>query len=229
MPTFSLVLPIHNQADIIEKVVKDIEKVLKKEKIDFELLLVENGSTDETLSTLKKLAKRNSRRRVLVAPKGYGSAVLAGLKKAQGTYVGYMPSDGQLAPDVLPKLLKLVEIGMFDLAKIRRVNRETVWRTWRSKIFNFLTNRLYGNLRMWDINGSPRVFRRSLLRKLRLQSLDSFIDVEFAVKAKRLSLRIIEIPVANLPRLGGKSTVGLATILEFLRHLFTYRPSAMLD
>lgn len=223
MPTFSLVLPIHNQAETIATVVKDIERVLEKDKIDFELVLVENGSTDETLPILSKLAKSSSRRQVLVAPMGYGSAVIAGLREARGNYVGYMPSDGQLSPDVLPKLLKLVELDICDVAKIRRVNRESTIRFIRSRIFNWLARIVLGNLRVWDINGSPRVFKRSQLEQMRLTYKDSFIDTEFAVKARHLNLRIIEIPVANLPRLGGKSTVGLHTILEFLRNLILYR------
>lgn len=227
MPILSLVLPIHNQVETIVSVANDISKVLNRAKIDYEIILVENGSTDGTLRVLKTLAKKNKRCRVLIAPKGYGSAVLAGLAQTKGKYVAYMPSDGQLSPVVLPKLLALVQSGKCDMAKIRRVNRESTVRLIRSKVFNLLTTLLFGDFKIKDINGSPRIFSRSLLKKLNLTYRDSFIDTEFAVKARQLKLRIIEVEVKNLPRLGGKSTVGVHTVLEFLRNLIIYRFSGL--
>ena len=75
MIELSLILPVHNEADIIGLVYKDIRHILDRLKIGYECILVENGSTDDTLGVVNKLAKRFANTKVIVAPKGYGSAV----------------------------------------------------------------------------------------------------------------------------------------------------------
>lgn len=220
----SLVLPVHNQAEIIESVVKEIVKVINSIGIGYEILMVENGSSDKTLYVLKQLTKKNNKLKYLVAPKGYGSAVIAGLKKSHGDYVSYMPSDGQLDPKLLIELWGLVTSSNYDMVKIRRITREGPIRFWRSKIFNILA-------RSWhsipnsisDINGSPRIFKRKWLKELDLTYIDSFIDTELAVKANYLHWRIKEISANTLPRVGGKSTVNYRTVIEFLRNILTFR------
>lgn len=220
----SIVLPIHNQEIIITPVVASIAKVLKPLPITYELVLVENGSIDHTLTTLQQLEKKYPQVKTIIAPKGYGSAVIAGLKQTKGTYVSYMPSDGQLSTGLLLQLFKIITRNDFDLVKIRRVTRESWIRTIRSKIFNILTRCLHPIPdTIQDINGSPRIFKRVWLKKLNLRYTDSFIDTEMAVKAHLLKWNIKEIPAPTLPRLGGKSTVNYKTIIEFLQNLATFR------
>lgn len=218
----SLVLPVHNQETIITPVVQEINQVLKKAGIKNEIILVENGSTDNTLTVVKNLARRYKNIKSLTAPKGYGSAIIAGLALSRGRFVSYMPSDGQLDPKLIPKLFKLIKSGRYDLVKIKRVTRESFIRTIRSKIFNFLSSLLF-KIPVSDINGSPRIFLRKWLPILDLQYKDSFIDCEMAIKAYFLKWKIKEIPAQTLPRLGGKSTVNFRTIIEFLKNLLAYR------
>lgn len=218
----SLVLPVHNQETIITSVVQKINQVLKKAGIKNEIILVENGSTDNTLIVIKNLAKKYKNIKGLVAPKGYGSAILAGLAISKGKFVSYMPSDGQLDPKLLPKLFNLIKSGKYDLVKIKRVSRESLIRTIRSKVFNILA-RLFFKIPVLDINGSPRIFERKWLPILDLQYQDSFIDCEMAIKANFLNWKIKEIPAKTLPRLGGKSTVNIKTVIEFLINIASYR------
>ena|SRR3989344_4128563 len=222
MPELSLILPVVNEERIISEVVADIEKVLINESIDYEILLVENESKDNTLSVIKKLAKKNKRIRVAEAKRGYGSAVLTGLTAACGTYVSYMPSDGQIDANILGKLFDKVKTGKYDLVKIKRTNRENIQRFLRSKVFNALVHLLFA-VDTWDVNGSPRIFLRDKLKILNLTYADSFIDTEFAVKAHLLDWKIREIPMRNLRRIGGKSTVRMGTIFEFIRNLLLFR------
>jgi len=227
MSEFSLVLPVVNEADIIEAVVREIEHVLRAEKINYELILVENQSTDDTLRVLRKLSKNNSRIQIVETRRGYGSAVLAGLQKANGKYVGYMPSDGQIDPKILPDLLKYAKSKNYDLVKVRRKTRENIIRFLRSRIFNILAHLLF-HIPTWDINGSPRIFLRTALPTLELSFRDSFIDTEFAIKAKLLNWKIKELPIYNRDRIGGESTVSIKTVVEFVKNLFSYRFSSSL-
>lgn len=222
MPEFSLILPVVDEEKIIGKVVADIEKVLKNESIDYEIILVENESKDNTPEVIKDMAGKNKRLKVTETKRGYGSAVLAGLKKASGEYISYMPSDGQIEAAILGKLWQEIKKGKYDLVKIKRLNRESFMRSLRSKIFNLLAHLLF-TIDMSDINGSPRIFLREKLKTLDLAFKDSFIDTEFAVKAHLLGWKIKEIPMRNLERIGGKSTVSVGTIFEFLKNFWLFR------
>lgn len=222
MPELSLVLPVVDEEDIITGVVADITSLLTNESIDFEIILVENESKDNTLSVIEKLARKDKRIKVARTKRGYGSAVLAGLKIANGCYVSYMPSDGQIDASILGQLWQEIKKDKYDLVKIKRLNRESFPRFLRSKMFNLLARLLFA-IDIRDINGSPRIFRRNKLPVLDLSYLDSFIDTEFAVKAHLLGWKIKEIPMRNLERKGGKTTVNIGTILEFLKNFLIFR------
>ncbi len=219
----SLVLPIHNQGSFIQVVVAEIVKVLDSTRLSFEIILVENGSTDHTYSVLQNMAENDPRMKLIVASQGYGSAIIAGLGHSEGEWVSYMPSDGQISASVLVELIREMQLEQFDVVKIRRISRESQVRFIRSKVFNILGNLIFGRLPVLDINGSPRIFKREGLRILKLSFKDSFIDVEFARKAKYLKWKIKEVPAETLPRAGGKSTVSFKTVIEFLRNMIQYR------
>ena len=228
MPKLSLILPVLDEENIIEKVVADIISILTKIPLDYEIILVENGSKDKTLEVIKKLEKKNKRIKVVITQKGYGSSVLKGLEAASGEYVSYMPSDGQIDNEILPVLYKEIQTGKYDLVKIKRSNRENLIRLIRSKVFNILA-RLIFPITVSDINGSPRIFKKDKLSILDLRYKDSFIDTEFAVKASLLNWKIQEIPMKNLERVGGKYTVSINTVFEFLHNLYNFRFSHELD
>lgn len=220
MIDFSLVLPVQNQAKITAKVVKKIIKVLKEYKINYQLVMVENGSTDKTLTVLKQLARENSHIKVTVSDPGYGRAVIHGLHQADGKYVCYMPSDGQCDKTVLPKVFEKAK--KTDLVKVFRTSRESVLRFNVSKVFNFLANTLF-SLKVKDINASPTCFLNNKLNTLKLISPDSFLDTELLIKAKYLKWNIVRIPMKNFKREGGKSTVKPPIVLEFLRNMLEWK------
>lgn len=218
----SLILPVHNEATIIGSVLPEMLRVFKKTAPSYECILVENGSTDNTPEVVSGLAKKFEHTRVVTAPKGYGSAVLAGLTVARGTYVCYMPSDGQIDLTVIPKLWRLIQTGDWHVVKVRRVTRESWDRQITSSFFSLFVSMMFGIPR-YDVNGSPRILLRSDMKKLRLNHTDSFIDTEFAVNATALGWNIKEIPMRTLPRRGGISTRSWRTYWEFIKNLYTFR------
>lgn len=222
MINLSLILPVHNQEGIIEPVFKKILSVLDTLHIQYECILVENGSTDRTKNAVVRLAKKYPHSKALTAPIGYGSAVITGLRKAKGMYVCYMPSDGQIDLSVLPPLWRTITSGAWDMVKVRRITRETVGRYVFSWCLSHLVATLF-SIPAWDLNGSPRIFSRTKLPRLALSHKDSFIDIEFAVKAYRLNWKIKEFPMHTLPRYGGTSTRSWRTFVEFLKNIWLYR------
>ncbi len=222
MKSLSLVLPVWNEETFIADVVEDIVKTLEENKVDYELLLVENGSSDASLQVIQNLNKRNPRCRVVIQPKGYGSAVIGGLRKATMELVAYMPSDGQIEPGVLIDLLRIMDSGKYDLAKINRVRRESAFRTYLSYLFNFLTRMLFG-LSSKDINGSPKIFSAKWVPILNLKSTENLVDTEMMAKASRLKLKVYEIETQSHQRKAGKSHVNLRTIVQFFSELIQLR------
>lgn len=221
----SLTLPIHNEEDIIEKVVEEVIQSLNKCKITYEILLIENGSKDKSLEKLVILSKKHKNVRYYISPQGYGSAILKGLKESKGRYVGYMPSDGQVDLSILQKLIN--NVSRYDLVKVKRVTRENFGRTLISLTFN-LTIAILFNSRLLDINGDPRIFLRKELKTLKLKSKDSFIDAEFTIKLSKLNWSVLEIPIKNIERYGGKSTRHFGTFLEFFKNIYAYKFSPIL-
>lgn len=221
----SLTLPIHNEEDIIEKVVEEVIQSLNKCKITYEILLIENGSKDKSLEKLVILSKKHKNVRYYISPQGYGSAILKGLKESKGRYVGYMPSDGQVDLSILQKLIN--NVSRYDLVKVKRVTRENFGRTLISLTFN-LTIAILFNSRLLDINGDPRIFSRKELKTLKLKSKDSFIDAEFTIKLSKLNWSVLEIPIKNIERYGGKSTRHFGTFIEFFKNIIEYKFSPIL-
>lgn len=221
-PDFSLVLPVQNQAAITAAVTATIVAVLEKNQINYELVMVENGSSDNTLAVLNQLAKTNTRIKIFSCPSGYGRAVVYGLNRARGKYLAYMPSDGQCDPLVLPRVYKTITQPSVDLVKVFRTSRESLLRKVVSRGFNLLINLVFG-LKVKDINASPTGFAQAKLKLLKLKSPDSFLDTELLIKARRLNWQIVRLPMKNLKRAGGRSTVKPKIILEFFRNMWHWR------
>ena len=222
MIELSLILPVHNEEKIIKPVFIKIKKVLDKLDILYECILVENGATDKSLKVIKKLAQNDKKTKAIVATKGYGSAILAGLGIAKGKYVSYMPSDGQIDLQVFPQLWKLAKNDKWQMIKIKRTTRESFQRLFISYTFSSIVKLLF-NTPFLDINGSPRIFLKKHLKALDLQSQDSFIDAEFTIKAHLLDWHIKEIPMQTLSRFGGRSTRNWRTFAEFFHNLWKFK------
>lgn len=222
----SVILPVHNEADIIESVVEKINNTLITLTTTYEIILVENGSTDNSWSICHKLITQNRHIRAQRSSVGYGAAVLKGLNSAQGEYVCYMPSDGQIELNVFPDLWSQIQSGQYELVKIKRSTRESWIRSFVSFSFSQLMRAMFHTYNI-DINGSPRIFRKDALATLQLSATDSFIDAQFAIRMHQLSWRVKEIPMPTLLRAGGSSTRSWKTFAEFFANIITYKRNAL--
>lgn len=228
MVNLSLILPVHNEENIIIPVYLSIKKTLDRLKISWECILVENGSLDHSLKVIKKIALNYKNTKAIVSPKGYGCAVLAGLNIAKGKYLCYMPSDGQTDLKDFPKLWQLINTGKWEVVKIKRLQRESFFRLITSLSFSLITKLLF-QIPFLDINGDPRIFLKKHFVALNLKSKDSFINAEFTIKAHLRGWRFKEIPVKTLPRAGGISTRNLHTFLEFFVNLWKLKTGKELE
>ncbi|MBN2518228.1 MAG: glycosyltransferase family 2 protein [Candidatus Altiarchaeota archaeon] len=224
-PELSLVVPCYNEGRNIESVANGLASEFRRDGIDYELVLVDNGSRDNTRAVIEGLQKKNPRIKLAVVERniGYGWGIITGLKQANGIFVGYAWADNQVPVEKTAEIFKKLKEENLDLCKATRVKRHDGL---RRKIESFGYNRMFKlmfRVEVSDINGCPKIMRRELYEKTDPKSKDWFIDAEFILRASQLGKRIGEVPVVFNERKDGKSNVSFITVLEFLKNMVQYR------
>lgn len=215
-PTVSIILPIHNQADHVVSVVGEYQVALLDLPVPWEIILVENGSRDQSAMLCTELAARHSNVRALSADRaGWGRAVRAGLAAARGEFLCYTNSARTSADD----LRRALDIGMSRPDRILKAERKQgrAWlRALGSELYNLEARLLFG-LRLRDINGTPKLFHRRFAALLEMQRDDDLIDLEFCMICRRHGYSIAPFDMASRPRHGGRSTTGWKTATRLYR------------
>lgn len=221
----SLVIPAYNEANNLRDVVSNLHDKLSNAGYSFEIIVVDDGSLDKTpdlLATLEREIPTLRHTRVKLR-RGYGNAIITGLSMAYGDVLGWMHADKQSGADTLIGVYNKLRDESLDLSKATRVARgESMFRLFRSRVYNMLFRVLFGNS-CNDINGTPKLFRRSLYEKLNLSSRDWFIDPEIVIKAIRHGSKIGEVEIHWGARTAGSSKVRMTASFEFLKNMFRYK------
>jgi dolichol-phosphate mannosyltransferase len=202
----SLVIPLYNEAGNILPLVGSCVDVLNARGREYEIILVDDGSTDATAAEIAEARLRWPRCGVLKRPHaGQAAALLAGLKAARGDLLLTLDGDGQNDPQDFPALLDLVESGQFDLACGWRVDRhDSVLRHVMSRLANGVRRRFLAD-GVHDAGCQLRVMRRAVRDALfPFELMQSFIPA-IAVAA---GFRVGELPVRHHPRRHGDSKYG---------------------
>jgi len=226
-PDLSLVLPCYNEEIAITKTAPDLVNSFLKEKIDLQLILVNNGSIDRTEEIIDQfIASGLPVEKVNIAiNEGYGNGILEGLNRCRGRYVGFLCADGQVAAQDVVKVYRLAQGNHHRcLTKVRRRFRpDGLIRKVVSICFNGLISMVFLGLHSLDVNGNPKIFPHELLPLLSLNSKNWFLDSEIMIKAKILKIPVIEINVLGRYRQGGNSHVRVETCFEFFKEIYQYR------
>ncbi len=208
-----MVLPVHDQASHIERVVQDYITTLDRLKLVFELILVVNGCRDHSLKVCRSLAARDRRVKVVHSvPGGWGLAVRLGLEAAEGATLCFTNSARTSGVD-LGTVLSRAELEPRKAFKGDRRNRDSFVRSLASYLYNLECGLLLGT-RSRDVNGTPKVFPRLFEKLLTLQSDDDMIDAEFVAVCAREGYPLVEVPIFSSGRHGGESTTRLNSALK---------------
>lgn len=211
----SLVIPVMNEEEnvkpLLEKVYHDLEG------IDYEVILVDDGSTDRTVEEIKKYA--NDRTRLIVFNRNYGqtTAMAAGINEAQGELIATIDGDLQNDPADIPMMIDMLEKDGWDVVAGRRANRQDgmLLRKIPSKIANYIIRRSTG-VYLQDYGCTLKVFKRNIAKNLGLYGeLHRFIPV----LAKMQGARITEVDVRHHPRLHGESKYGIGRTFKVISDL----------
>ena len=222
----SLAMPCYNEAEALKSTATRLVRRFREEGVRLELVMVDNGSTDETGEIIDELVSEGLPVVKVTVPvnQGYGNGVLKGLEVCTAPWVGFVCADGQVAETEIVRLYKVACAGGPKIAKVRRRFRMDGWnRKLISIAYNALINLMFGGLGSIDINGNPKIFPADAARRMRLSSKDWFLDAEVMIKAKRLKLPVFEMNVLAQMREGGTSNVRASTCWEFLKNLWRAR------
>jgi len=217
----SLVIPAFNEEETIEECVREANGVLERLGKRFEILVVDDGSTDRTFERLRALkgsvpALRAIRYR---ANRGQTTAMAAGFENARGEIVVTMDADMQNDPADIPRLLE--KMNDFDVVcGVRQNRRDSFVRKVSSAIANSVRNRLTDE-RIHDVGCTLRTYRKRHLDRVKLfEGMHRFLPTLLRLEGAR----IVEIPVRHRPRVKGRNKYGIGNRLwKGLRDLFAVR------
>ncbi len=221
----SIVIPAYNEGSHLERIVRDIHEELQKIGSDFEIIIVDNGSTDDTRIVLEMLQQEmpQVRARRVFPNCGYGGGVLTGLAMARGEIIGWTDGDGQIDAGILREMYeKMRQENLIFLKAKRTIRHDGILRAIQSKIYNLIFHALFSTS-VNDVNAKPKFFRRDFYENIGLASVDFFIDAEIVIKALRSGIPIKEHPIVFQSRKEGISKIGLGAGLEFVKNLLYYR------
>lgn len=160
------IIPCYNEEESLPFFYDEISNILETEGYSYELIFVDDGSTDHTLKILKKLAKMNTRVSFLSFSRNFGkeSAMYAGLCHAHGDYIAVMDADMQDPPSLLPEMLNIMQTGGYDCVATRRVTREgePVIRSWFARRFYKIINKI-SDVNIVDGARDFRLMKRSMV------------------------------------------------------------------
>jgi glycosyltransferase involved in cell wall biosynthesis len=211
----SIIVPLFNEERSLEALYREISAALEPEAHEYEVIFVDDGSTDGGLAVLTQLHSEADNIVVVHLRRNFGkaAALQAGFLEARGDVVVTIDADLQDDPAEIPKLLAKLDEG-FDLVSGWKTRRNDPWtRRLLSRVFNWTTAVVSG-VRLHDVNCGLKAYRAEVLRGLRLYGeLHRFIPV----LASYRGFRIAEIAVNHRPRQHGRSRYGLN---RYLRGLF---------
>lgn len=215
-----MVIPAYNEQESLSKAVEDALAALGPLVDNFELIVVDDGSTDGTNSLLRELvAEHHPRVRGLVhdTNRGYGAAIRSGFEAAGRELIFYTDADGQFDVSDLAHFIPLID--EYDVIVGFRVYRyDTVARSMLSWVYNLLVRGLF-RVKVRDVDCAFKLFRREVLDAITIESTDFFVDAELVAKARRWNFRVLEKGVRHYPRLAGETTVRASHILQTLKRI----------
>ncbi len=210
--TLSIIVPVLNEQDSLLELHRQIEAVCQSHKISYELILIDDGSTDQSWKIIHELSQQFSHVSGIRFRRNFGkaAALTAGMRAAEGECLMMMDADLQDDPTEIPRFLEKFREG-YDVVNGWKERRLDPWhKVYPSRVFNWMIGRMTG-LKLHDHNCGLKLFHRDVAAEIRIYGeLHRFIPVLAYAKG----FRVTELPVNHRPRQFGHSKYG---VIRFLR------------
>lgn len=221
MPGISVIIPFFNEEKNLPKLHKEIITALKKTKLSFEIIYVDDGSTDNSLAFLKKAIRKNKAAKVIKLRRNFGQtpATMAGLDKATGKLVAFLDADLQNDPNDIIKLLNYLTKDTEAVVGWRKNRRDSTLHNFSTKMINFLTQKVF-RVPLHDMGCSLKVIKRSSLGTFTMYGeFHRLLPILLYWRG----VKIKEVEVSHRPRKYGKSKYNYFKIIRFLLDLITIK------
>jgi len=209
----SVIVPFFNEAGTLKYVIKRVEKALQKVSSNYEVIMVDDGSSDGSGGIADQLVKENDKLKVKYHPKNLGksAALNTGFKVAKGKYAAFIDADMQYEPMDIPMLLKPLKAGYVDAVNGWRKKRiDPPTKIIPSKIFNLLTSMFFG-IKLHDWNCGLKAFKKEAIKNIYLsRNQHRFLIALIAQKGYKIG----EVVIKHYARERGQSKYGFKRLFQ---------------
>ena len=205
-PSISVFFPCYNDAKSIGKLVEDALLILKKNSRKYEVIVIDDGSTDKSPRILKNLSQQYPRLKLVLHKKnvGYGAALRSGFKKAKYDLIFYTDGDGQYDVGELPILVSLMTKNVDFINGMKMSRQDPNYRIFIGNFYSFFARWAFW-LPVNDVDCDYRLIRKKIINKIKLKSSSGAICVELVKKAQRAGARFRQVSVFHYQRKHGQS------------------------
>ncbi len=226
MPSISMVLPAYNEADNIEPMVAEATPALESVTDDYEIVVVDDGSADDTAGVTRRVMQVHPHVRLIEHPvnQGFGAAVFSGFTGAEKDWIFYTDADRQFVLSELKRFEPFMDSADL-IAGYRAPRRDPFMRVVYGKGWSLLCTLLFGYT-VRDVDCGFKLLRREIIEDLapQISSRGATFSIEWLVRAKRAGYRFAELPVSHRPRIAGSQTgANINVITRAFRELWRVR------
>lgn len=215
----SVVIPLYNEEESLMELSLSLKKVFDILKCNYEVIFIDDGSTDGSFEKIKEINKRNSRYHCIKLRRNYGksSALSAGFKEAKGDIIITMDADLQDDPNEIPELIKEINSGYDLVSGWKKVRYDPFIKRHTSKIFNYFTSKVSG-IRLHDFNCGLKAYRKEVVKSVKVYGeMHRYIPA----LAHLMGFKVKEKVVKHHPRKFGVTKFGANRFLNGFFDLLT--------
>jgi glycosyltransferase involved in cell wall biosynthesis len=215
----SIVIPLYNEEGSLKELAGKIHEVLSKERCFYEVLFIDDGSTDSSLQKLREINRTDKRFKCFSFRRNYGksAALNFGFQKARGEIIITMDADLQDDPGEIPALVRKINDGYDLVSGWKKKRHDPITKIIPSKVANFVT-RILSGIKIHDMNCGLKAYKKDVCKDITVYGeLHRYIPV----LAKQSGYKITEIPVQHHKRKFGKTKYGFSRFITGFLDLFT--------